>query len=137
MSRPAPVSAYNSAKAFRLRCLWQVPVDHAETADGSAYISPFSGIDCTRLCNKHLPECPRILFWLSPALPGIFFRIRRSSGDPAYGAVGSHSGNGSFPIPVNASLYSRSGPAHSLCCLSGSAAHGQGIPGDLLHNYKR
>lgn len=137
MSRPAPVSAYNSAKAFRLRYSWQVPGDHAGTADGSACISPFSGIDCTRLCNNHLPECPRILFWLFPVLPGIFFQIRRSSLDPAYGAAGFHFGNGSFPVAVNAFLCSRYGPAHSLCCLSGIAAHGQDIPGDPLHNYKR
>ena len=29
------------------------------------------------------------------------------------------------------------GMVHYPCCLSGNAAHGQGIPGDLLHNYKR
>lgn len=90
MSRPAPVSSYDSARAFRLRYLWQVLGNYAGTAGGSVCISPFSGIDCTRFCNKHLPECPCILFWRSPALPGIFFRIRSFSGDITYGEVGFH-----------------------------------------------
>ena len=67
MSRPVPVFAYNFLEAFRLHYSWQVPGDHAGTADGSAYISPFSGINYTRLCNNCLPEpelgvrCPRVI----------------------------------------------------------------------------
>ena len=67
MSRPAPVSAYNSLEAFRLHYSWQVPGYHAGTTDGCACISPFSGINYTRLCNNCLPEpelgvrCPRVI----------------------------------------------------------------------------
>ena len=61
MSRPAPVSAYNSSEAVRLRYSWQVLWSYARTADHSACISPFSKINYTRLYNNHLPECPCVI----------------------------------------------------------------------------
>ena len=137
MSRPAPVSAYNSLEAFRLHYSWQVPGYHAGTTDGCACISPFSGINCTRLYNNHLPECFHILSGQFPVSHGIFFRIQIPLPDPVPEMAGISFGNGSFPVLVNASLCSMCGLVHYPCYLSGNAAHGQGIPGDLLHNYKR
>ena len=83
MSRPAPVSAYNSSEAVRLRYSWQVLWSYARTADDSACISPFSKINYTRLYNNHLPECPCIPFWRFPVSSDIFFQIRKPFSDPA------------------------------------------------------
>lgn len=52
-------------------------------------------------------------------------------------AAGIHFGSGPFPAPMHAFFYSRYGLVRSLCWLSDTAVHGQGIPDDLLHNYKR
>ena len=137
MSRPAPVSAYNSSEAVRLRYSWQVLWSYARTADDSACISPFSKINYTRLYNNHLPECPCIPFWRFPVSSDIFFQIRKPFSDPAPGSAGSLFGNGSFPVPVNAFLCSRCAPVRYLYCLSDNAVHEQDIPDDLLHNDKR
>ena len=88
-------------------------------------------------CNNCLPEHLRIPSWLFPVSHGIFFRIQIPLPDPVPEMADIRFGNGSSPVPVNASLCSRCGLVHYPCCLSGNAAHGQGIPGDPLHNYKR
>ena len=137
MSRPAPVSAYNSLGAVPLRYSWLVPWNYAGTTDGPAYISPSAGINYTRPCNNRLPECFHIPSWLFPVSHSIFFRTQIPLPDPVPEMAGIHFGNGSSPVPVNASLCSRCGLVHYPCCLSGNAAHGQDIPSDPFHNYKR
>ena len=104
MSRPAPVSAYNSLEAFRLHYSWQVPGYHAGTTDGCACISPFSGINCTRLYNNHLPECFHILSGQFPVSHGIVFRIRRLFPDLVRVAAGIHFGSGPFSC-TNACIF--------------------------------
>ena len=98
------VSAYNSLEAFRLHYSWQVPGYHAGTTDGCACISPFSGINCTRLYNNHLPECLHILSGQFPVSHGIVFRIRRLFPDLVRVAAGIHFGSGPFPAPVHPNL---------------------------------
>ena len=137
MSRPAPVSAYNSLGAVPLRYSWLVPWNYAGTTDGPAYISPSAGINYTRPCNNRLPVLPHIPFWRFPVFPGIFFQTQKLFPGLVPGVAGNLSGNGSFPVPVTASLCSRYGLVHCPCCLLNNAVHGQDIPGAPLHNYKR
>ena len=84
-------------------------MNHAGTVDDSAYISPFSGINYTRPCNNCLLERFRIPSWLFPVSHGIFFRIQIPLPDPVPEMVGIRFGNGSSPVPVNASLCSMCG----------------------------
>ena len=90
MSRPAPASAYNSSGAVRLHYSWQVPGDHTETADDSAYISPSSGIGYTRLYNNHWAECFHIHFWQFPESPDIFLQTWEPPPDLTFEISGSH-----------------------------------------------
>ena len=86
-----------------------------EQQDSCACISPFSGINCTRLYNNHLPECFHILSGQFPVSHGIVFRIRRLFPDLVRVAAGIHFGSGPFPAPVHAFFYFRYGLVRSLC----------------------
>ena len=83
MSRPAPVSAYNSLEAVLLHYSWQVLWSHAGTTDGSSCIFPSSGIGYTHLYNNRLQERLRIPFWRFPVSSDIFPQIRKPFSDPA------------------------------------------------------
>lgn len=82
-------------------------------------------------------ECPHIPFGQFPVSSGIVFQTRKFFLSPGCMAPGTYFGSGSFPVSMNISFCFRFDLAHFRCWISGTSAHAQDIPDDLLHSCRR